>query len=319
MTKKFKGAIVALVVIVVGGAAVWLTNSYWYKGDIGSYQMGRDYSGTVAMDSEEGAYYMPSAAPMMSDKSFAMSEESYSANNSDGSAESVSERLIIKTGQVSMVVDDVRAAVKAVSDYAVSKGGFVVSSSISKEDIALYGEVTVRIPAEIFDEGIQEVKGMGEVESEMTWGQDVTEEYVDLGARLENLRATESQFLEIMKKATDVEDILAVQRELTWVRQDIESIEGRMKYLSESADLSTLSVYLSTDPSVLPVVDQEETWKPFAVLKNALRSLLDFGKSLVNGLIWVVIYIPAIAVVLVVLWVVYRVGRRIFKGKKKKK
>lgn len=209
-------------------------------------------------------------------------------------------RLIIKTGYLSLVVKDVPEGVGKIHAFAASKGGFVVSSNISKDGLSPYAEVTIRIPSEVFDGGVQEVKNMGEVKSERVNGQDVTEEYVDLEARLKNLRLTETQFVTIMQKAQRIEDILAVQRELTTVRGEIESLQGRMKYLSESAKMSTLTVYLAADPQNLPVVDNDDAWKPLAVWKEAVRSLLEIGKGVVNFFIWVVAYIPV--------WIVISVG-----------
>jgi len=238
-----------------------------------------------------------------------------SNNVSTGERQQAQERLIIKTGNISMVVENVRAGIKAISEYAVEKGGFVVSSNIDKIGLSLSGYITFRIPVEIFDQAQEDVKNMGEVTSESMNGQDVTEEYVDLDSQLKNLRATEEQFLEIMKKATEIEDILAVQNQLTIVRGNIEGIEGRMKYLRESASMSTLTIYLSTDPDVLPAWDEEDQWKPWGVVKEAVRSLADMGKGLVNLLIWLVVYIPLWLLILAVVWIVIRVAKRIRRRK----
>jgi len=232
------------------------------------------------------------------------------------SGELPADRLIIKTGDISMVVENVRAGIKAISDYVVEKGGFVVSSNVDKTGLTLYGNITFRIPVGVFDQAGEDIKNMGEVTSESMNGQDVTEEYVDLDAQLKNYRATEQQFLEIMKKAYEIEDILAVQNQLTIVRGNIERIEGRMKYLRESASMSTLSVYLSTDPDVLPAWDEEDQWKPWGVIKEAVRSLVSFGQGLVNLLIWVVIYIPLWLIIWLVVWIVIRIVKRITHGKK---
>jgi len=220
------------------------------------------------------------------------------------------DRLIIKTGNLSMVVENVRAQVKAIADYAVQKGGFVVTSNVSKSGLALLGNITVRIPSDVFDKGLEDVKALGEVTSEEVNGQDVTEEYTDLDSQLRNLNATETQLLEIMRRAVKIEDVLAVQQQLTEVRGRIESIQGRMKYLKESARLSTLTIYLSTDPSVLPSVNTEDQWKPWASAKNAFRQLVDLGKGIVDVVIWLVVYIPLWAVLAFVVWVVVRMVRR---------
>lgn len=220
------------------------------------------------------------------------------------------DRLIVKTGQLAMVVKDVRSTVQAVVQYATKSGGFVVNSDIHESGGAPYATVVVRVPAKVFDQGIGEVKALGEVQSESVSGQDVTEEYVDLESRLKNLRATEEQLLAIMKRSGSIPDVLAVQRELMYVREQIEQIQGRMKYLRESADLSTLTVHLSTDPSSLPVLDNDERWKPLATLKDAAGDLVEVGKVVGNLLIRLVVFIPLWLVIWLVIWLIVKFVRR---------
>ncbi|PIR03211.1 MAG: hypothetical protein COV60_01550 [Candidatus Magasanikbacteria bacterium CG11_big_fil_rev_8_21_14_0_20_43_7] len=105
-----------------------------------------------------------------------------------------------------------------------------------------------------------------------------------------------------MKQAVDIEDILAVQRELTNVRSQIESLQARMTYLKESAAFSSLTVYLSTNPEDLPILDQGDTWKPLATVKDALRGLLDLGARVVDAIIWLVVYIPLWIVLVLIVW-----------------
>ncbi len=220
------------------------------------------------------------------------------------------QRLIIKTGSLSVLVQDVPEAVIHIQEYAKTKGGFVVSSNISKDRLAPYGEVTIRISSQVFDGGVQEIKSLGEVKSERVNGQDVTEEFTDLNAQLRNLRVTETQFLEIMKRAVRIEDVLSVQREITRVQGEIEVLQGRIKYLEQSAQLSTLTVYLSTNPQDLPVVDADQKWKPLAVLKDAVRNLIELGKGIVSVLIWFVVYTPVWAILGVVVWLVRKWWRK---------
>jgi hypothetical protein len=170
-----------------------------------------------------------------------------------------------------------------------------------------YGVIVVRIPFKIFEAGIGSVKSLGEVVSESIHGSDVTAEYVDLDSQIKNLRASEQQFLEIMKRAGSITEVLAVQNELTRVRGQIEGIQGRMKYLKESAEMSSLTVNLSTDPSALPIVENDSSqWKPVVVVKDALRNLLEVGKGLVNLLIWAVIFIPVWGGAIAIAWFVYK-------------
>ena len=110
-----------------------------------------------------------------------------------------------------------------------------------------------------------------------------------------------------MKKATRIEDILNVQRELGNVRRSIERVEGRMKYLSKSASMSTLTIDLSTDPSVLPTIEKSNKWKPIVVLKTSARALVEVGKLIANFAIFLVVFIPVWVVIGLVIWIVKRI------------
>ncbi len=218
----------------------------------------------------------------------------------------VDSRLIIKTGSFSIVATNVSEAASQITQLVEEKKGIIVSNQVYDMDTRPSASVVVRVPVQVFNEVISQIKGVGEVRSESINGQDVTEEFVDLEAQLNNLRATETQFLEIMKRATQIQDILAVQRELMNVRSSIESIEGRIKYLSESADYSTITVYLSSDSSSLPILDDSNEWKLVGEIKEALRSLVEFGKEFVSIVIRVVVFAPVWGVIALVVWFVVR-------------
>jgi len=101
------------------------------------------------------------------------------------------DRMIIKTGSLSLVVDDVRKSVDEIVKYAEGKKGFLVNSDINKYNLDLQGSITVRVPSAELESTIAFIKGMGDVQSEHIDGRDITEEYVDLEAKLGNLKATE--------------------------------------------------------------------------------------------------------------------------------
>ena len=300
-THKIICTIIAVVVVFIGASAIRL----FTRGLLNTATDSVGYGASM----KEASYDTDSFSLGASQKASKGEYRERSENVVESDVQT--ERLIIKTGTFSLVVQDVELALESVMQFAKEKGGFIVSSYISPSQLSPSAEVTIRIPVNVFDSGVEEVKELGEVESERISGQDVTEEYVDLDAQLGNLRVTENQFFEIMKQAYKIEDILAVQRELTNVRRDIERIEGRMKYLRQSAQLSTLTIYLATDPDMLPVVDSEDKWKPLGVAKDAIRSLLVFGKGIVNLIIWVVVYIPLWILIGLVVMGVRRVLNRV--------
>ena len=156
------------------------------------------------------------------------------------------QRMIVRTSNITLVVSDVSTALDKIAKLAEDSQGFVVSSNQWKDNGALLGTITIRVPAGEFDNAMSTLRGMAdEVTSENTSAQDVTEEYTDLNSTLTNLQATEAQLLEIMKKAVTVDDILAVQNQLTNIQGQIETTKGRMKYLEQTSATSLISVSLT--------------------------------------------------------------------------
>jgi PKD repeat protein len=155
------------------------------------------------------------------------------------------ERMIVRTGNMQLVVEDVRASIDKINELAETLEGYVVSSRSWKEGERLIGATTVRVPAEQFYYATGVIRAMAvEVLSESSSSTDVTEEYVDLSAQRRNLEATEAQLLELIKKAEKVEEVLAVQRELSRVQGELEQIIGRMEYLERTSQTSLIEVVL---------------------------------------------------------------------------
>ncbi|MCS6849391.1 MAG: DUF4349 domain-containing protein [Anaerolineae bacterium] len=212
--------------------------------------------------------------------------------------QSVQQRLIIRTAELTIVVKDTQEQMSALAKLAEEFGGFVVSSSASRvQDDALQGYITLRVDATRFDEAMNRIRALAvEVRSESVRGEDVTAEYVDLDARLRNLEATEAQLQKILEQATTTEDVLAVYRELTQIREQIEQIKGRMKYLSQSAALATISVTLIPDALAQPI--QVGGWRPEGVAKSAVEALIATLQGLASLLIWLVIVVLPVLLIL---------------------
>jgi len=155
-------------------------------------------------------------------------------------------RMIVRTAEIALVVNDVAATLDRVADLAAGLGGYVVSSKQWKEEERLVGIITIRVPAEDFAGAMETLRGLAaDVTHEETLAKDVTEEYVDLSAKLRNLEATEEQLLRLMEKAEKVEDILNIQRELSRTRGEIEQTKGRMQYLERTSATSLIRVQLN--------------------------------------------------------------------------
>ncbi|MGI9055064.1 MAG: DUF4349 domain-containing protein [Pyrinomonadaceae bacterium] len=167
----------------------------------------------------------------------------------------ITERKIIRNADLKLETNSPEEAQQKITQIAESKNGFVIetnqSSSNAKITTRDVVNMTIRIPAAKFDEAIAEIRATGSrVIEEIVKGQDVTEEFIDIEARLKTQLALEQQFLEIMKRATTVADALNVQRELAQVRGEIEKIEGRKRFLENQSSLSTIKIGLQTPTSL---------------------------------------------------------------------
>ena len=216
------------------------------------------------------------------------------------------ERIVIKNADLSLVVTDPVSALETISQMADEKGGFVVNSYVYKVTSSSGKElpaatITIRVPAEMLEDTLAEIKALvddpnTDILSETVSGQDVTSEVTDLESRLRNLQHAEAQLLEIMDNATDTEDVMAVFQELITIREDIEVLQGQLKYYQESAKLSAIYINLQAKEAVAPITIGG--WRPSLTLQRALQALVDGLKFLANAIIWIVIFVAPIALVI---------------------
>lgn len=249
------------------------------------------------------------------EEAMVMRSEVQAGNEFALAQEGVQERLIIRTADMSIVVTDTEEAMATIADMANNGGGWVVSSGVFQYDEnAKTGNMTVRIPAQGFQAFIDAIQGMSvEVTRISTSGQDVTEEYVDLSARLANLEATADRVRNFLDEAKDVEDALAVNQELSRLEGEIEVLKGRINYLERSAAYSTVSIDLTPDILSQPI--EVGGWQPQGVAKTALESLISALQTLVDIAIWFVIFLLPILIIiaipiLILLWLIRRWRRR---------
>ncbi len=160
-------------------------------------------------------------------------------------------RIIIRTVNMSIVVDQIQAAIDDIARIADEAGGWMVSSDHSLKHA---GSISIRVPATGLDSVVETLRDLAtDVESETNSSQDVTDEYYDLQSRLKNQRATEEALIKLLEKAEHVQYALEVQRELTNVQENIERMLGRIKLLEETSAYSLITVRLSLAPVSMSV------------------------------------------------------------------
>ncbi|MCA1570941.1 MAG: DUF4349 domain-containing protein [Chloroflexi bacterium] len=215
----------------------------------------------------------------------------------EGNAAPIEQR-IIKTGEVTVEVADVPAAVGRVRAFVLELGGYVGGSQAGSQDDG--ATLTLRVPAAQFDQALERLRSLdGDVIAEATRESDVTRQIIDLAARIANLEASEASYRVLLERAERIDDVLAVQSRLDGVRGEIEQLEAQLQEIEGDADLSTLTVSLV--PAAEPVAEVAATWDAGAELNGALASLVGIGQGLLNALIWFgIVWLPVLLVLSIV-------------------
>jgi hypothetical protein len=224
-----------------------------------------------------------------------------------------SSRRIIRTADLSVETDAPATAAGRLSALADAKGGFVVSSETGRSTEADGAEtvsttIVFRVPVEAFDDTLAVVRALGtRVSNEKVTGQDVTEEYVDLDARVRAQRAVEEQYLSVLKEARAIPDILAVQQKLGEARTEIERAEGRRRLLENETRLSTITVHLARHIAAV-----EASGPGFGrSVREAGHDSVAVAIAIVNGAIRLVgVLLPVGVLVVVPVLLLMRVWRR---------
>jgi hypothetical protein len=184
------------------------------------------------------------------------------------------DRLIIRNATLSLTSPDVEKTLGEIRTLAVGQDGLVFQSSTTVRDEKLYATLTLQVPSAAFDETMNQLRRMSgvKVESESSTSQDVTEEYVDLQAQANNLKASEAELVKLMSKANNVTEVMNVQKELTAVRGEIEQRLGRLNYLEKKSRMSSISISLAPlAPISVPAIKNEPVkgWDALSVMETA--------------------------------------------------
>ncbi len=156
-------------------------------------------------------------------------------------------RLMIYTASMSLEVKNLTVAVKQITSLTKEFNGFV-------QNIKVYGTerkkgyVTVRVPQGKFQQFLEEISGIGKVKGKEVKGEDVTEKFIDLQARLNNSKREEQRLLQILEVAKTVDEILKVENELKRVRTEIDTLTGQIKFLQRRINYSTVEISLEEPP-----------------------------------------------------------------------
>lgn len=288
--------ILALILVVTGCAG---------QGDSGDDAAGRELA--------------EAAEDMMSDEmsdttSSAASDEDRAVAGETVSFDTPNSRKVIQTATIAIEAEDTRAAMGAIETLVTDSGGFIASATVSDpgpgEDQPRV-HLVLRVPAADLETALDAIGRLGaRIVSESRQGRDVTEEYVDVEARIANLEVLETELRALLGDVRDQPEadptkLLQVFNEISRVRGEIEQLEGRRQVLDDLTTLATLEVTIDPTPEVAPVV--AEGWAPTGVFRDSVRSLVAAFQGLADlGIRFVVLGLPLLIVVVgipgLILW-----------------
>jgi hypothetical protein len=209
---------------------------------------------------------------------------------------SPTDRKIIRNADLSLESGSPEETQRRITSIAEANGGFVVESQQTSSDVRAAKRdivsMSIRVPSEKFAETLDQIRATSEkVVFESIKGDDVTEEFIDIEARLKAKKALEQQFTEIMKRAVSINDALNVQGQIADVRGEIEKIEGRRRFLQNQSSLSTIKIKLQTPE----VIFSASSNGPGERLEQSFSVGFDFALNFVLGLVTIFVAIAPFA------------------------
>ena len=220
------------------------------------------------------------------------------------------EKKIQRNANISIEVKNLDESIDKLNEIILLFNAEIISSNKGGMDFGQpYANIRIRVLSGNLDSAINEFKKLStKIISENIYTNDVTEEFIDTEARLKIMKSTEDRFNSLLLKSETVEEIIKVEKELMRIRGDIESLEGRLNYLSKTTDTSEINLNLNEQ---IPITG--ESWKINDSFTSALQNLSSFAKWLADFIINIIVFIPAIIVIALIIIFL----RKLIKNRKK--
>lgn len=239
-----------------------------------------------------------------------MSEKDKATDKDDTELKTVEPALIkkkiIKDGNISVKTNDIAISKKNIDELLKKLNAYYETEDLQNNDQAISYNLKIRVPAANFEKLISSIEnGKDELTSKNIQARDVTEEFVDITTRLANKREYLKRYKELLSKASTVKDILAIEENIRVIEEEIESKEGRLKYLSDQVSFSTLALNLYKE--------KEYVYKPQAQDKFSERiknSISEGWTSIIDFLLWTIAIWPFIILITGIVYIVRKIKRK---------
>jgi len=202
------------------------------------------------------------------------------------------DRNLILTAKIDMRTKDPWATSQTVQQLAGSLGGDVLNVNESGTSDNRTASLTIRVPSRSFQEALRQIRALdGEVVTSNVSGQDVTDQFVDLQARLTAKQAEEARYNALLVRANTIDEILKVDASITNVRTQVEQLTGQINSLKSRTDFSTLVLSVTPIPAIAtPVEEPGKAWDPANTFARALATLGAMLRVFADFAIWIMVF-----------------------------
>ncbi|MBU9713751.1 DUF4349 domain-containing protein [Evansella tamaricis] len=222
-------------------------------------------------------------------------------------------RMVIYNASMNLEVTDYQKANQEIQNFVREFGGFIIESSLhSSGDTQMSGSLTVRVPQKNFDAFLNDLESAStKVHERSIYGNDVTEEYVDLESRLRSKESVEERLLAFMEEASNTEDLLKISKDLGNIQEEIETIKGRMNYLENHVAYSTVTIYLQERNIKVPPLQETDTLNTWKKAQSLFMDTVNFIISIFSTIIVMIVGLsPIIIPLLLAVGIILTVKRR---------
>ncbi|MEG3581435.1 MAG: DUF4349 domain-containing protein [Chloroflexota bacterium] len=211
------------------------------------------------------------------------------------------DKKIQKNANINIEVKDLEESILKTNQMISTFKGEIISTNSGGIDFGQpYANIRFRVPSGSLEEVVIELKKFSsKVISENVYTNDVTEEFIDVEAKLNIMKSTEKRFSDLLADAKSVEEVIQVEKELMRIRGDIDSLEGRLNYLSQTTDTSEINLNMNEE---VPITG--EKWRFNDSLSSALQNLSSFAKGFADLLINLVVFVPVIIVGILIIIII---------------
>jgi hypothetical protein len=222
-------------------------------------------------------------------------------------------RKIIYDAEITVVVSDFAVTEQGIARLVRDHGGYLADVAIDRASgERRSGRWVARIPVDRFDTFLEAIADLGVPTSRRQTAQDVTEEYVDLEARIANAKRLEERILELLSQSSgEIKDVIEVERELARVRGEVEQMEGRLKYLANRTEMATVTITAREEHDYVPPQSPTFAGRADTAWSNSLLALKTFAQDLSISAIYAAPWLAVLlVVVLPVAWILRQARRR---------